>query len=151
MPSGGKRDPRALVAVAGAALLGLGVAAVVLFGGGSDRPAAPQDCIRAWNANPSAVAYGIHNFGAHSYTDARVGRLDASAQAAGEEGFCAVTFPSLSLDREPVAAGQLLQRGTWSPISNLDGVELTRVAELQAEAAGAPNAVLAPDGRLSAQ
>ncbi|MGH2953351.1 MAG: hypothetical protein ACRDK9_04920, partial [Solirubrobacterales bacterium] len=89
--------------------------------------------------------------GAHSYTDAQVGRLTAAADPAGEDGLCAVTFPSLSLDQEPIAAGQVLRGRRWLPISTLDGVELPRVAELQAEAAAAPNAVLAPDGRLSAE
>jgi hypothetical protein len=69
--------------------------------------------------------YGVHNFGTHGSTDARAGRL--------------------------TAAGQVLRGRRWLPISTLDGVELTRVAELQAEAAAGPNAVLSPEGKLSAE
>jgi hypothetical protein len=123
---------------------------VLLGGGGDDAPPPPEVCIEAWNADPSATAYGIHNFGAHGYTEARVARLTAGAEPADQGGLCAVTFPALTLDREPVAAGQLFRDGVWSPISSLDGVELPRVAELQAEAAASPNALLDPQGRLSA-
>ncbi|MGH2954758.1 MAG: hypothetical protein ACRDK9_12240, partial [Solirubrobacterales bacterium] len=105
MQGSGKRDPRVLIAAAGTLALVLVVGGVLLLGGGSGEAAPPPaECIEAWNADGSAVAYGVHNFGAHSYTDAQVGRLTAAADPAGEDGLCAVTFPSLSLDQEPIAA-----------------------------------------------
>lgn len=151
MEGNGKRDPRAAIAVAATLALALVIGGVLLLGGGSGEAApAPAECIEAWNEDASAVAYGVHNFGSHGYTDARVGHLTESAESADEDGNCAVTFPALTLDREPIAAGQLLHGPRWLPISNLPGVELPRVAELQAEAAASSNAVLSPQGKLSA-
>jgi hypothetical protein len=43
----------------------------------------------------------------------------------------------------------VLRTGTWTPISELEGIELSRVGELQALAAGAPNASLADTGKLA--
>jgi hypothetical protein len=152
MEGSGKPDRRVLIAGGAALALTLVVGGVLLAGGGSGEAApAPEECIESWNADRSAIAYGVHNFGTHGYTDARVGRLPATAEPAGDDGLCAVTFPSLTLDQEPIAAGQVLRGDRWLPISTLDGVELTRVAELQAEAAASSNAVLSPEGKLSAE
>jgi hypothetical protein len=68
----------------------------------------------------------------------------------GDGGVCAVIFPSKALDPEPFAAGQVLLRGAWLPITSLKGVELARVAELQADAAQAPNTTLDTAGELTA-
>ena len=153
MKAGGNaagRNRTVLALGAGLVLTAL-VGGAIALGGGSGEPApVPAACVEAWNSDREAVAYGTHNFGSHGYTEARVGRLDAGAEPAGDDGLCSVTFPALTLDPEPAAAGQVLRDGRWTPISQLPGVELTRVAELQAAAAGASNAVLAPDGRLSA-
>ena len=151
MNTSGKPDRRLLIAGGGMLALALVVGGVLLGGGSGEAAPAPAECIESWNADASAIAYGVHNFGTHGYTDARVGRLTATAEHAGEDGLCAVTFPSLTLDQEPIAAGQVLRGRRWLPISTLDGVELTRVAELQAEAAAGPNAVLSPEGKLSAE
>jgi hypothetical protein len=59
-----------------------------------------------------------------------------------------VIFPSRALDPEPFAAGEVLRDGAWVAISDLPGVELTRVAELQVEAAESPNAAVDRQGRL---
>jgi hypothetical protein len=67
----------------------------------------------------------------------------------GEGGLCAVIFPSESLDPEPVAAGQVHEKRLWYPISELEEIELTRVAELQAQAAQGPNTTLDREGVLA--
>jgi hypothetical protein len=59
-----------------------------------------------------------------------------------------VVFPSRVLDPEPFAAGEVFRDGAWVPISDLPGVELTRVAELQVAAAESPNAAIDRWGRL---
>ncbi len=146
-------SPRArLVLVAGAAaLLAAVVVGVTLAGGGSDPSvrALPPGCVRAWNADPAAASYGRHNFDSHGYRGALVTYLSSSAERLDEGGVCAVIFASQALDPEPFAAGQVLSEGRWLPISSLDGVELTAIAELQASAAGDPNVTLEPDGRLA--
>jgi hypothetical protein len=52
------------------------------------------------------------------------------------------------LDPEPFAAGEVLRDGAWVPISDLPGVEVTSVAELQAKAVEAANAAIDGQGRL---
>lgn len=155
-PAGPARG-RLLIALAAALVLGATVAAVLALGGNDDpeRPesvAASAACIRAWNGDPAATSYGRHNFNFHRYTGALVTRLTAQAEevAEGEGGTCAVIFPSEVLDSEPFAAGQVLRRDGWRPITSLDGIELARVGELQADAAQAPNTTLDTAGRLTA-
>ena len=46
-------------------------------------------------------------------------------------------------------SAEVLRAGTWTPISELAGVELTRVGELQVLAAGAPNTRLGSTGELA--
>jgi hypothetical protein len=148
---------RVLIALGAAAALAAIIAAVLALGGGEDQAqtltvAAPA-CIRAWNGDPGATAYGRHNFNFHQYTGALVTFLDERAAVVGEKegGRCAVIFPSRVLDPEPFAAGQVLRGGTWEPISALDGVQLSRIAELQVDAARAPNTVLDTVGKLTAR
>jgi hypothetical protein len=115
--------------------------------------AADTACIKAWNADEAALAYGRHNFTFHLYEGALVTHLDADGDEvdAGAPGaLCAVIFPSEALDAEPFAAGQVLRGGNWMPISSLDRVQLTRVAELQVLAAGQPNTTLDVEGALAA-
>jgi hypothetical protein len=153
MQGSGTGSPRRTAIAVGAALvLALVVGGVVALGDGSgEAPSAPVECVEAWNADQEAIAYGIHNFGGHGYTEALVTRMTVAAEPAeGERGLCVVTFPALTLDREPVAAGQILRDDRWTPISQLDGVELTRLAELQAEAAAGSNATLSREGVLAA-
>ncbi len=59
-------------------------------------------------------------------------------------------FPSRVLDPEPIAAGEVVLAGEWTPISALPRVELNRVAELQAIAAEDPNTRLESAGELAA-
>jgi hypothetical protein len=60
-----------------------------------------------------------------------------------------VIFPSKALDPEPFAAGQVLRGRLWFPISELQGMELSRLAELQVLAAGSPNTSLDVQGVLT--
>jgi hypothetical protein len=146
---------RLLFAGAASALLAVIVVAVLLLGGGeSDAErtvtAPSQDCVEAWNNDPAATAYGRHNFNFHRYEGALVTFLDAAAEEVDEgEGDCAVIFPAEVLDSEPIAAGQVLAGRKWKPISSLDGIDLTRVGELQVLAAQAPNAALDGTGELA--
>lgn len=143
-----------MIALGAALVLGGIVAAVVALGGGDGDPpatvAAAPACVRSWNEDVAATAYGRHNFNFHEYDGALVTFLtdDGRQVEEGEGGKCAVIFPSRVLDTEPFAAGELLRGGRWLPLSELPGIELARVAELQAEAARAPNTSLDPTGRL---
>jgi hypothetical protein len=120
--------------------------------GGDAQAAAPSECIQAWNTDPDAIAYGRHNFGSHGYDDVQVTMLTpkATEPAEGERGVCAVIFGALQLDSEAAAAGQLLLGNAWEPIALQNGVELTRVGELQQVAAGRANASLDGGGELIA-
>jgi hypothetical protein len=143
---------RIAIAIGAAAALVAIVAIVAVAGGGDEQTAsAPPECVRAWNADPAAVAFGRHNYTSHGYQGALVTYLteDAEDVDSAEHGLCAVIFPAQALDSEPVAAGEVLKGGTWTPISELQGVELTRVGELQVMAAGAPNTRLADTGELT--
>lgn len=154
---GDPQPARARIALALAAALVLGglvVAIGLARGGGGDSAALGPDpfCVRSWNSDPAATAYGRHNFNSHRYEGALVTFLDLAANelAAGEGGHCAVVFPSRALDPEPFAAGQVLIGSRWQSISLLEGVSTVRVAELQARAAGSGvNASLAASGRLA--
>jgi hypothetical protein len=146
---------RLAFAVIAALVLGAIVVAVVVLGGGEDGAegvtAAAPACIRAWNGDPRATAYGRHNFNFHRYDGALVTFLTPEAEVveAGEGGKCAVIFPSRVLDPEPIAAGQVLEHRLWTPISTLQGIQLARVAELQVDAARAPNTLLDTTGKLT--
>jgi len=147
---------RILIAVAAAILLTgiIAVIAVASSGGDDGRPvvAPPQRCIRSWNADQAARAYGRHNFSYHQYDGALVTHLAADGREvdAGEAGaLCAVIFPSRALDPEPFAAGEVLRGRDWIPVSSLEGIALARVAELQLLAAGSPNTTLDATGELA--
>jgi hypothetical protein len=147
---------RIAIAVGAAVLLAAVVGAVVVAGSGGDDDGAPPgppppECLRAWNGDRAATAFGRHNFNFHRYEGALVTYLNEAAEevASADDGLCAVVFPSQVLDPEPIAAGQVLRRRVWTPISELAGVELTRVGELQVAAAAGPNARLDTTGELS--
>jgi hypothetical protein len=146
---------RLAIAIGAAGLLVVIVAAVLVLGSGSDDATAveaPVECVRAWNDDPAATSFGAHNYGfGHEYRDVRVSRRDPDGLTESDTGECAVVFGALALDQEPFAAGQLFRDGAWEPLSELEGVELVQVGELQAEAAASPNASLLPDGRLQAR
>jgi hypothetical protein len=150
-------NPRARIAIAvgaAVALIAIVVVVAVASGGGSEREAVSADaqCIKAWNDDDSARAYGRHNFSFHLYKGALVTHLNAAGaevDADAPGALCAVIFPAKVLDAEPFAAGQVLRGERWSPISSLDQVQLTRVSELQVLAAGSPNTSLDVQGVLS--
>lgn len=147
---------RILIAAGAAAALAAIIAVVaVVSGGDSDgrsTVAAPPRCVEAWNSDQAARAYGRHNFSFHLYEGALVTFLGETGQEVGEGegGLCAVIFPSQALDPEPFAAGQALKGKFWFPISGLEGIQLSRVAELQVIAAGSPNTRLDVRGELTA-
>ena len=143
-----------MIALGAALILTLIVVAVISLGGedkSTARVQAPPKCIEAWNVDASATAYGRHNLSFHLYKGALVTFLTDEAEQVGkgEGGACAVIFPSQALDPEPFAAGQILDGGRWKSLSDLEGVELPRIAELQAEAAAGQNTTIQTTGRLS--
>jgi hypothetical protein len=140
--------------VGGAAALLIVIVAVVALGSGGDdegpSASAPPECVRAWNSDPAAVSFGRHNYTSHGYTGALVTYLTEEAeQTEAADGLCAVIFPAQALDPEPIAAGEVLRADSWVPLSELRGVELTQVGELQVLAAGSPNASLSDSGKIS--
>jgi hypothetical protein len=152
--TGGARGRIAIAIGAGVVLAAVIVVIAVASGGGSDGRevvAAPQRCVDAWNRDQAALAYGRHNFSFHLYEGALVTFLtqDGEEVDAGAGGLCAVIFPSEALDQEPPAAGQVLRGKLWVPIAELEGMELSRLAELQVLAAGSPNTTLDVQGTLA--
>lgn len=142
---------RVLFAAGAGAVLAALVAIVALRGGeeGSEATALDVGCVRAWNDDDAALAYGRHQHSFHDYDAARVMHLSvpAGAELGGDENPCAVVFPSEALDPEPEAAGMAFLGGTWITLSSVGFDDVER-AELQAEAARAPNAGIDPQGRL---
>ena len=61
-------------------------------------------------------------------------------------GECAVVFAAAELDPEPVAAGQIHDRGQWVPLSSL--LEPAALGELQSAAVDGANAIVIPEGEL---
>ncbi len=145
---------RIAIAVVVAVALAAIVAVVAGGGGGEERSAAafPSECVDKWNSDPAAISFGRHNFNGHGYESALVTYLTRAGdeRPSADEGSCAVIFPSRVLDLEPVAAGEVVLAGEWTPISVLPRIELNRVAELQAIAAEDPNTRLESTGDLSA-
>ena len=143
---------RVLFAAGTGAVLAAVVAAVALSGGDGGPGAPPLDaaCVEDWNDDEAALAYGRHNFNFHDYEAVRVVHLEvpAGAEVGGERNPCAVLFPSETLDPEPEAAGMAFLGGTWITLSSV-GFDEIRRAELQAEAADAPNAAIDRQGSLS--
>jgi hypothetical protein len=152
--SGSDARGRLLIALGAAVILAATVIAVVALGDGEEAASgsvASPECIKDWNGDPAATSYGRHNFNFHDYTGALVTFLDEAAREVEEaEGMCAVVFPSRVLDTEPFAAGQVIKGRRWVPITSLRGVELSRIGELQADAAQAPNTILDTTGKLTA-
>jgi hypothetical protein len=143
---------RVLFAAGAGVALAAAVAIVALSGGDDGPETAPLDaaCVAGWNDDEAALAYGRHNFNFHDYEAARVVHLEvpAGAELGGERNPCAVVFPSETLDPEPEAAGMAFLGGTWITLSSVGFDDIKR-AELQAEAAVAPNAAIDRQGRLS--
>jgi hypothetical protein len=151
-------SPRARLVFAGvlAAVLLAVVAAVLVVGSSGesspDVEPAPEECIESWNADRRAVAFGVHNSQAHSYTDVQVTYLTDEAEPAdAETGMCAVIFGRSTLDPEPGASGQvLLASDRWLPISVRLGVDERQLTKLQVNALELANAELEDDGTIVA-
>ncbi len=133
------------------------VVVVAVTAGGSDdgessASAAPSECISAWNGDREALAFARHNSIFHNYTAAQVGYLtpaaDASVSDTPEAGDCVVVFPRNQLDPEPQAAGQILEKGVWTPL--IEATDINTVARLQSEAVDGANAEPTPDGKIVA-
>lgn len=146
---GDSRDVRPVIAAASLLLLLAIVVGVALGRGSSGRKAvaASAQCVSLWNSDPTALAYGLHNFQGHGYTRAEVVRIDRSGNPA-RRGSCAVAFPSASLDPEPIAAAAVYRQGRWLPLGKLNEVSDVRLAELQVEAVEGANVMLRSDGSL---
>jgi hypothetical protein len=138
-----------------AAALGVAVVVVILLGGSEEErewSTASAPCIESWNADETAIAFGRHQSGAHSYYEVQVLLLSGDGATEVPEGdpggSCAVVFAATALDPEPVSAAQIEKRGAWIPLSQL--AEFDRLAELQSAAQSAYNAQIGPDGRITA-
>jgi hypothetical protein len=155
-PANGAESPRARLVFAGvlAAVLVAVVVAVLVVGssgeGSPDVEPAPEECIESWNADRRALAFGVHNSRAHSYTDVQVTYLTKEAEPADAEvGMCAVIFGRSTLDPEPGASGQvLLPSDRWLPINVRLGVDERRLTKLQVDALQQANAELEEDGSI---
>jgi hypothetical protein len=147
-----RRGQRLATVLTAAALLALAVGSALVIasrdsGGGAELPA---ECLRAWNVDPAARAFGAHDYSVgHDYRQAWVTRLKPDGLVESPNGYCAVIFPSPRLDREPFAAGQLLSRRHWITLTALRGVSVTGIAAVQAQAVPKANATLFADGTLA--
>jgi hypothetical protein len=148
--------PRArLGVVVAAALLLAGLTAVLVLArsSGSDEGAsspAPRDCLKAWNFDQQAIAFGRHNSVSHGYSEVQIGYMpqegSASLSADAGAGECAVVFAANQLDPEQLAAGEIHGEGGWVPLSGL--LEISELAELQSAAVDGANATLTSEGEL---
>jgi hypothetical protein len=144
--------------VLAATVLLAGLVAIVLTSsqGSSEKgPVAPAPlrCLKEWNSDPEAIAFGRHNSLSHGYSDVQVGYMppegadSISSGPAGKE--CAAVFAAEQLDPEPIAAGQLHDQTQWVPLSGL--LETADLAELQDAAVDGANATVTPEGELIQQ
>jgi hypothetical protein len=144
--------------VLAATVLLAGLVAIVLTSsqGSSDggpAVAAPLRCLKEWNSDPEAIAFGRHNSLSHGYSDVQVGYMppggaaSVSSERVGNE--CAAVFAAEQLDPEPVAAGQIRDQTQWVPLSGL--LEPADLAELQDAAVDGANATVTPQGELVQQ
>jgi hypothetical protein len=145
-------------AVLAAVVLLAGLTAIILTSSGSSSEEgtaapAPLGCLKAWNSDSQAIAFGRHNSVSHGYSDVQVGRMpqEGSASLSSEPGAgeCAAVFAAEQLDPEPVAAGQIHGQGQWVPLSTL--LEPTALGELQSAAVDGANATVTAEGELIEQ
>jgi hypothetical protein len=147
---------RANLIFAGAAAVALGllIAVVVALagsGGESNAAPAPQQCVRSWNSDQTALADGRHNALVHNYTEAQVGYMDAdgadsvSNEPNGRE--CVVVFASTTLDPEVEYAAEIEVDGEWIPLSAV--VAPVELAGLQRAALDGANVRPTAEGKLS--
>lgn len=145
---------RLVFAGALAAVLAALVVGIAIIGGSGDSPepvpADPQ-CVASWNSDQAALQLGRHQFQVHGYERVQVMRLSiASGEVEpSDRGACALAFAAEQLDSEASSAAQVLQRGTWGPVSNLESVTPELLGRLQSEAGARANASLAENGAIS--
>jgi hypothetical protein len=146
---------RANLIFAGASAVGLGllIAVVALAGSGgeSNAAAAPQQCVRSWNSDQTALADGRHNALVHKYTEAQVGYMDADgADSVSNEPkgrVCVVVFGSPALDPEVEYAAKIEVDGEWIPLSAL--IAPVELAGLQRDALDGANVTPTAEGKLA--
>ena len=113
-----------MIAVGAAVVLIAIVAVVALTGGGGDDERRRRRPMRArLERIPPRWRSGATTTTRHGYEGALVTYLtdDAEEVDSAELGRCAVIFPAQALDSEPIAAGEALRAGTWTPIASLPG------------------------------
>ena len=142
-----------IVLAAGVLLAGLTAIILTSSKSSSDQGGAapaPSRCLKAWNSDSEAIAFGRHDSVSHGYSDVQVGYMpkEGSTSLSSEPGGgeCAVVFAANQLDPEAVYVGQIQLEGEWLPLSAL--VEPTTLAELQSAAFGGANATVTPQGNL---
>jgi hypothetical protein len=145
-------------AVLAAIVLLTGLTTIILTSSGSSSeegtaPPAPLGCLKAWNSDSQAIAFGRHNSVGHGYSDVQVGRMpregSTSLSSEPDAGECAAVFAAEQLDPEPLAAGQIHDQRHWVPLSSL--LEPSALAELQSAAVDGANATVTAEGELIEQ
>ena len=122
--------------------VGLLVAVVVVVatsGGKEEVAAAPEACLRDWNADPVSRERGRHVLNVHEYDAAQVG----PSEVAG----CTVVFPRSAVDPEREYAGFAYTGTDWFALSETFSDE--ELTELQSRAFASANATITEDGELT--
>jgi hypothetical protein len=144
-----------LLALGALAVFGAAVALVAVAADRGDDSnasvaAAPRECVEAWNGDRDALAFARHNAIFHNYTSAQVGYLtpgaDASVSSSAADGKCTIVFARNQIDPEPLAAGQILHEGAWTPLIGV--LDVNVIARLQSEAFDGANAKPTIDGNI---
>ncbi len=135
-----------------------GLTAIILTSSGSSSEEgtaapAPLRCLKAWNSDSQAIAFGRHNSVSHGYIDVQVGLMpqegSTSLSSKPGAGECAVVFAAEQLDPEALAAGEIHDQRQWLPLSTL--LEPEELAELQSAAVDGANATVTEEGELIEQ
>ena len=123
--------------------VGLLTAIVVVSATSGDEEvaAAPEACLRDWNADPVSRERGRHVLTVHRYNEAQVGPSEAAE--------CTVVFPRSSLDPEREYAGFARTGIKWTPLS--ESLTEEELVALQSRAQAEANAEITRDGELEAR
>ena len=149
--SAGPSGIRALrVPAVAAAALGLALAGCGGSEEASSSVAVPEDCLRSWNSEQTAVSFGRHVYETHDTRQAQVALLTPTRQSLNISGpeACAVIFAVPESDYEYGDVGLVVTRFGWASMQELargDQIELERI---QREATASPNVNLFPDGTI---
>jgi hypothetical protein len=135
-----------------AALVAVVVAGVGCGSGGETAAPAPERCVDSWNADEGALRFGRHVYNTHDSHQAEVALLQAADGnpniAAG--GDCAVIFAIPESDIEYGTVGLVVTKLGWAPMQELARDDEDALFGIQADASGAVNATLFPDGTIDA-